>query len=121
MNNVDFQLVTEVLTNYFYGLHHGDVNLLESICSPDLVLMNTNIRRPLQEWLTLIESRAIPDKLGHKYLYKILSLDIVEQQAMAKLYCPLLAHQYIDFIGLLKEQGQWKIVSKMYFDISHQH
>jgi len=48
------------------------------------------------------------------YAFKVLSLDIEGDQAMAKVDVPLLAAHFIDFLGLLKEDGKWKIVNKMY-------
>jgi len=36
---------------------------------------------------------------------------------MVKLECPLFEYCYIDFLGLLKEDGRWKIVTKMYTDL----
>lgn len=117
----DFQIIESILTRYFKGLHHADIATLGSICSPQLVLQSPNLRRPLDEWLERVASRPVPAGLGHEEHYQILSLDVAGDQAMAKLYCPLLGHQYIDFIGLLKEQGEWQIVSKMYCELSSTH
>ena len=49
-----------------------------------------------------------------EYNFNIQSLEIVGDQAMAKVDAPLLAAHFIDFLGLLKEDGQWKIVNKMF-------
>jgi len=37
---------------------------------------------------------------------------------MVKVECPLFDCEYIDFLGLLKENQQWLIVSKMYVDMA---
>ncbi len=114
MDISDFDLVRHVLDEYFEGLYQADCEKLRSICSPDLILKSVDLRRSLDEWLQLVASRPVPKDLGEPFDFKILSLDLVGKQAMAKLYCPLLGHPYIDFIGLLKENQQWKIVNKMY-------
>ena len=49
-----------------------------------------------------------------EYNFNIQSLEIVGDQAMAKVDVPLLAAHFIDFLGLLKEDGEWKIVNKMF-------
>lgn len=113
----DFHAVTKILSDYFAGLHHADTKLLRRICCPELVLRGPNIKRPLNDWLNLVGSRPVPAQLNHAYQYKILSLDIVAEQAMAKLACPLLGHDYVDFIGLWKENQRWKIISKMYCEL----
>lgn len=118
MSNDDFEAVTTALQSYFSGLHEANIEKLTQVCAEELVLHAPNIRRTRNEWFELIKSRPTPQTEGHEFNYKILSLDLVGSQAMAKLACPLLGHNYVDFIGLLKEQGQWKIVSKMYCDIN---
>ena len=52
------------------------------------------------------------------YGFNILSLELINDQAMAKVEVPLLAAHFIDFLGLLKEDGTWKIVNKMFTVIS---
>jgi len=49
-----------------------------------------------------------------EYNFNIQSLEIIGDQAMAIVDAPLLAAHFIDFLGLLKENDQWKIVNKMY-------
>ena len=116
MPSNDFQIISVLLLNYFKGLHEADTQLLANITSEQLVLYSPDLRRSRDEWFAAITSRSVPLQLGDAFEYKVLSLDIVGSQAMAKLACPLLGHNYIDFIGLLKEHGQWKIISKMYCD-----
>ncbi|MCF2948051.1 nuclear transport factor 2 family protein [Paraglaciecola aquimarina] len=117
MNNQDFQTVTAVLQDYFEGLHQANTKRLSQICVEELVLSSPNLRRSRKEWFELIMARPIPQVEGHPFNYKILSLDVIGDQAMAKLSCPLLGSEYIDFIGLLKENGEWKIINKMYVDL----
>jgi len=113
--------ILSVLNSYFEGIHYGDVAKLESICHPDLWLKAPGIRRSLIQWLNNVANRPIPAKLNKPFNFKVLSLDLVQDQAMAKIYCPLFKFNYIDFIGLLKEDGLWRIVSKMYTDVKEKH
>ena len=106
--------VTLVLECYFQGLYQGDSALLAEICDKELVLFAPRQRRTLQQWLNDVNTRPVPRALGEDYRFKILSIELVGSQAMAKLDCPLLGHNYTDFIGLLKENNQWKIVTKIY-------
>ena len=70
---------------------------LKSIFHPDAWLKAPNIRRSLSQWLKDVESRPIPEKLKQPFDFKILALDVVQDQAMAKIYCPLFDFNYIDF------------------------
>jgi len=119
-NTSDFTAVTAILHSYFDGLYHGDIDKLKSIFHDDTWLKAPGVRRSLTQWLTDVEKRETPAQLNQSYDFQVLTLEVVQDQAMAKIYCPLFDFQYIDYIGLLKEKGQWRIVSKMYTDIKAQ-
>ncbi|KLN66239.1 nuclear transport factor 2 family protein [Vibrio sp. VPAP30] len=112
----DFETITNVIEQYFTGIHSGDSQLLARIFHPDAYLKAPDLRRELTEWLTLVEQRPKPIDRGDYYGYQILSIDIIGHQAMVKVLCPLLGRTYIDFLGLLYENRQWRIVNKMYAD-----
>jgi len=112
----DFESVTAIIQAYFNGLHNGDVPKLKSIFHQDAWLKAPGVRRSLEQWLESVANRPVPAQEGKSFNYKILSIDIVHDQAMVKVECPLFEFDYIDFLGLLKEQGQWLIVNKMYAD-----
>jgi putative lumazine-binding protein len=115
--NQDIDQVTAIVHDYFDGLHNANIEKLERIFHPDTYLKAPGLRRNLAQWLDLVKQRAVPAKEGADYAYRILSVDIVNEQAMVKLVCPLHARTYIDFLGLLKENGHWLIVNKMYADL----
>lgn len=114
----EFQVVLDIIQDYFDGLHYADVKKLDQIFHSDAVLKAPNKRRNKQQWLEAVASRPVPAELGCAYAYKLLSLEILQDQAMAKVECPLFGYFYIDFLGLLKEDGQWRIVNKMYTDVA---
>jgi len=114
----DFAIITGIVQQYFDGLHHGDVTALTSIFHSDAWLKAPGSRRSVNEWLTDVANRATPKEQGRAYEFKLLSLDIVQDQAMVKIQCPLFDFNYIDFLGLLKENDQWLIVNKMYADLN---
>ena len=113
----EFDSVMALVQDYFDGLHHGEVSKLRAIFHPDAFLKAPDLRRSLDQWLDAVASRPIPVQQGRPYDFKLLSIDIVKDQAMVKLECPLFEHFYIDFLGLLKENGRWLIVNKMYTDL----
>tara|TARA_R110002096_G_scaffold253000_3_gene445900 strand:+ start:426 stop:791 length:366 start_codon:yes stop_codon:yes gene_type:complete len=110
----DFKTITDMTQAYFTGLHYGDTEKLRALFHKDTVLKAPTIRRTREEWLTLVASRPIPHTEGHPYAYKILSIDVFGKQAMVKAACPLLGNNFLDFLGLLKENDTWQFVSKMY-------
>ena len=116
-NNKDLFSVIGLIESYFDGVYYADSKKLKAIFHSDAYLKAPDQRRDLSTWLEDVESREIPYELGLPYDFKILSIEIIQDQAMVKVDCPLFDHLYVDFLGLLKEQGDWKIVNKMYTDL----
>ena len=110
----DYEAIIGVLNCYFDGLYTGDVRKLRGIFHEDAVLKGNGYRKSLDEWLEAVANRPIPRNEGMPFNFNVLSLEVVGDQAMAKVDSPLLAAHFIDFLALLKEDGQWRIVNKLF-------
>ena len=110
----DYEAIIGLLNDYFDGLYEGDVDKLRGIFHDDAWVKGNDYRKTRDEWLEAVANRPVPSVEGMDYNFNIQSLEIVGDQAMAKVDAPLLAAHFIDFLGLLKEDGQWKIVNKMF-------
>lgn len=108
--------IKALIQGYFDGLHHADVDKLNRIFAPDCVLKAPGIRRTKTEWLQLVKSRPVPAEQNAAYDYQILNIEILGDQAMVKVDVPLLGSHFVDYLGLLRENGEWLIVNKMYAD-----
>ncbi|MET1076816.1 MAG: nuclear transport factor 2 family protein [Pseudomonas sp.] len=109
-----FKAVLALMQDYFDGLYEADVDKLRGLFHPDAYLKAPGLRRSLEEWLSQVAARPVPKQQGDAYGFKVLALEVLEEQAMVKVDCPLLGQRYLDFLGLLKENGRWLIVNKMY-------
>ena len=110
----DYEAIISLLNDYFDGLYFGDVPKLRGIFHDDAMLKGNSYRKSRDEWLEAVADRPIPHEQGMAFDFNIQSLEIVGDQAMAKVEAPLLAAHFIDFLGLLKENGRWQIVNKMF-------
>lgn len=110
----DYQAIHNLMQDYFDGLYEGDVEKLREIFHEDAWLKGNNYRKSRDEWLQAVATRPVPKAQGMAYGFNIMSLEIIGDQAMAKVDVPLLAAHFIDYLGLLKEEGKWKIVNKMF-------
>jgi hypothetical protein len=117
----EFTLVMTLISDYCDGLHYADVAKLRAIFHTDAFLKAPGLQRSLDEWLGAVAFRPVPYQEGRSYNFKLLSIEIIKDQAMVKLECPLFDHFYVDFLGLLKENGRWLIVNKMYSDLQEKH
>lgn len=118
MSNVVLSNQEEVIRGlveaYFSGLHHGDTSLLEGLFHPDCVLKSPDYRVSRAQWLSLVADRPVPSEMGHPWQYSIQWIEWEGAQAMVKVSCPLPHANYVDYLGLLWEEGRWLIVNKMY-------
>lgn len=119
-SNADIQRITQIIHQYFDGLYYGDIDILAAVFREDTVLKAPYLTRSLEQWFSDIVERPIPadETKGSHIGFRILSIEVVGDQAMVKVECPLFDFEYIDFLGLLKENQQWLIVSKMYVDMA---
>lgn len=106
----------QMLVAYFDGLHNGDTAKLRPLFHSDVVLKAPGLRRTLDQWLDAVANRPVPAREQQPYRFRIVSLEVLGDQAMAKVECPLFDRHYIDYLGFLNEDGQWRIVNKMYCD-----
>ncbi len=112
--DLDSETIRKMITDYFDGLHYADIEKLDHIFHDDVILKAPGSRRNKATWLKDISGRPVPDQQGDKYGYKIRALEVIGDQAMATVDCPLLGHDYVDYLGFLKENDRWSIVNKMY-------
>ncbi len=110
----DFAQIIAVIETYFDGLYEGDVDKLRQVFHPDTVLKANGIRLERDAWLAAVAERAVPQTENEPYKFNILFLDIVNDQALAKVEAPLFDKHFVDYLGLLKENDQWLIVNKTY-------
>jgi hypothetical protein len=101
-------------------LHYGDVAKLRAIFHTDAFLKAPGLRRILEEWLNAVAIRAVSHEEGRSYEFKLLTIEIIKDQAMVKLECPLFDHFYIDYLSQLKENRRWLIVKKIYTDLQEE-
>ncbi len=110
----DINAIAMMLQDYFDGLYEADTGKLRSLFHERALLEAPGLRRSRQEWLHAVANRPVPKQRNDPYRFKILSIEHLGDQVMAKVECALLDNLYIDFLGFLKEDGRWQIVNKMY-------
>jgi len=116
MADRDLLEINQLINQYFQGLYHANVALLKQAFHPRAHLQSINLRLTRDEWLQRVATRTVPSEIQEKFSYRILTVEKLGEQAMVKVSCPLLGRSYLDFLSLLKEQGRWCIVNKMYAD-----
>ncbi len=111
----DTELIEKTLTDYIEGSTNGQPNRLKEAFHPDLNLYyvrNDEVRVWSGKDYILDTKEGQPT--GEKG--KILSIDYENNAAMAKveIFNPQNDNTYIDYFMLLKTEGKWTIIHKMF-------
>lgn len=109
--------ITAVLSDYFNGVFKGDTDLLRSAFHPQaLVAGDVNGQayfKTLDQYLDGVRNRKSPFELGESFRMEIISIEIINQIAVAKVRLPMFEFNYHDLLSLTKVDGKWLIVNKL--------
>ena len=120
----DSLAITRTLEDtYFKGIYEGDVDLLGTIYDPGTLLFGdvkgTPYAKTLAQYLDGVKHRQSPKDSGKPFKGTIISLDVVNSIAAAKLHVKMYDFEYDEFISFHKFDNHWLIVNKMITDISN--
>ncbi|MGH7469447.1 MAG: nuclear transport factor 2 family protein [Longimicrobiales bacterium] len=100
---------------YFDGMMKGDQKLLAQAFHAQAFLLGPGrddvTRIPVETWQTSFKQ---PMADAAEYRNNILSIDFAGSAAVAKTELDWPRVRYVDFLSLLKVNGQWKIVNKIW-------
>ncbi len=122
-NQQDSLAITQALENcYFKGIFEGDVNTLGSIFDPGTLLFGDVKGQPyaktLAQYLDGVGHRQSPKDSGKPFKGTIVSVDIVNSIAIARVHVKMYDFNYDEFLSFHKIDNRWLIVNKMISDVS---
>jgi hypothetical protein len=110
--------ILRVLDDYFGGIYSGDVQRLRSAFHPSAVLWGEVEGQPyhklLEDYLDVVRGRTSPQALGEVFAMEPIAIEVQGNIALAKVRCPMLGFEYVDFLSLLREDGRWAIAAKLF-------
>jgi hypothetical protein len=120
----DSVAITRVLEDsYFKGIYEGDVSLLRQVYYSGTLLFGDVKGQPyaktLDQYLDGVAHRQSPRDSGKPFKGTIISIDVVNSIAAAKLHVKMYDFEYDEFISFHKFDNRWLIVNKMITDISN--
>ncbi len=110
--------ILDVLDDYFGGIYSGDVERLRSAFHPSAVLWGEIKGKPyhkaLDDYLDAVRNRTSPQALSEAFRMDAISIEVHGAIAFAKARCPMLEFDYVDLLSLLNQDGNWRIVAKVF-------
>ncbi len=110
-------MVRETVANYLHGLKFNDIESLKKAFLPEaklyFVKKNGTLGQLTQaEWYAGFKGSAGKEEQGD---LSIASIDVSGNAAAAKVEEEYPNSHYTDYISLLKLNGEWKIVNKIFY------
>jgi hypothetical protein len=111
--------ILPVVQRYFDGLYHCDVELFQQIFHANAVYATADetplLYRDMPTYFEVLAQREAPAMRGET------RHDVIDQiqfaganTAFAQVRCRIGTKQFIDFLTLVREAGQWKIMAKIF-------
>lgn len=115
----DFQGVMAVLAVYFDGLHHADSALLAQVFHPNAqyvcVTDGTLLYRDMATYFAVVDGRISPASQGEARRDEVRSIDFAGPvTARAVVRCSIATRHFTDFLALIRLEGRWQIISKVF-------
>lgn len=108
--------VEATINLYFEGILEYDADKLREAFHTEAHIMavfpNGTFDRPFEQWVGFTNGQAPADVSTYKN--EIVSIDIAGNAATVKTDLQWPTVHYIDYLNLLKIDGQWKIVNKIF-------
>lgn len=119
MSEADRDAITQVLNEYLDGLYHSDTTRLRRVLHPQALYATASdgslLVRTMPEYFPIVDVRPSPASLGQAREDRIVSIDFAGPvTAIARLECVVQPRHFIDLLTLVKLDGRWWILSKVF-------
>ena len=106
---------------YFKGIYEGNTELLKQVFHKDALLFGDIKGIPYYKTATQyiegVGNRISPQKSGKDFKSTIISINVINTIATAKLNVKMYNFNYYNFITFSKIDGKWVIVNKTLTDV----
>lgn len=115
----EFAAVSAVLQTYFDGLHHSDTTRLRTVFHPDAIYAcateGTLLKLSMPEYFPIVDKRPSPASRNDARTDRILEIQFAGPvTAFARVECSIAPKSFVDFLTLVKLDGRWQIISKVF-------
>ncbi|MES2936872.1 MAG: nuclear transport factor 2 family protein [Pseudomonadota bacterium] len=111
--------IAAVLQDYFDGLHHSDTERLRRVFHPEAHYFcatdGSLLHLDMGQYFPLVDRRPAPASAGAPRTDRILSIAFAGPvTALATVQCAIPPKYFTDYLSLVKLDGRWQIVAKVF-------
>lgn len=116
--------IETLIQRYFDALYRADADLLRSVMHPRAIYASADeqplLYRTMDEYLPVVAARVSPEERGEERHDAIEMISLAgENTALARVRCAIADLHFTDFLTLVRDEGEWRIMAKI-FQISKQ-
>jgi hypothetical protein len=120
-----FNEITEVLRDYFNALYFCDPDRLQRVFHPRAIYATADetplLYRTMEEYVPVVAARQSPASRNEPRRDHIDAIDMAgENTAAARVRCSIGQRDFVDFLTLVRIEGQWRIIAKVFQIIERQ-
>ena len=120
----EFSAVTGVLETYFDGLHYADTDRLSIAFHPKAIYATADevplLYRTMDEYFPVVEKRESPASRAEPRRDMIDAIEFAgDNTAFARVRCSIGTRDFIDFLTLVRTDGAWRIIAKVFHITEH--
>lgn len=115
----DFTAITGVLETYFDGLYYADTDRLAATFHPKAIYATADetplLHRTMDEYFPVVANRESPASRAEPRRDVIDAIEIAGvNTAFARVRCSIGSRDFVDFLTLVRSDGAWRIMAKIF-------
>lgn len=114
-----FTEIERLLLRYFDALYGSDAEALAEIMHPMAIYATPDeqplLFRTMDEYLPIVAARESPLSRGEPRRDVVESIELAgENAALARVRCSIGRRDFTDFLSLVRADGEWRIIAKVF-------
>ena len=114
-----FTDITDVLQAYFDALYFCDVERLQRVFHPRAIYATADetplLYRTMEDYVPVVAARPSPASRNEPRRDHIDAIDLAgENTALARVRCSIGQRDFVDFLTLVRTDGRWQIIAKVF-------
>lgn len=114
-----FADIGAVLKQYFDALYECDTGKLARVFHPKAIYATADevplLHRSMEDYLAVVAARQSPASRGEPRRDTIDAIELAgANTAFARVQCSIGSRDFVDFLTLVRADGEWRIMSKVF-------
>lgn len=119
------QEIHALLRTYFDALYFCDVERLQRVFHPQAIYATADetpfLYRTMDEYVPVVAARQSPASRGEPRRDHVDAIERAgDNTALARVRCSIGARDFVDFLSLVRVDGEWRIIAKVFQIIERQ-